>query len=969
MKSLFSRARSAVGGARAATASSSSSTSPTASRPGPIMKMRAHSLSFPSKRNSRARAGSDPNIWPVFSDEHRACDSALAELSTRGLQIRKAVVTLIKDVKTFVTHIQDVCFQSLNISEGFRVLFANSVDSTLHEATQQYNAITSQVANSVRADFENRINSSVLGPLREKYSELENLRQRLLKWQELRATFVTVRQKVRDAHKRAAKVAGIKNPADMPLQSQHVAQIRLVEEEAEDLARSLRSDLAALFDDRFEWFHALFIAFKEIQRDFFATSGNKMSGFGAGGIDCDSEGGTNQSAVDGRHFAKLQAPASASSATFLASKEKNGSNNSKGNESNATALMEAGLPAQHSQILRRLICSFLAAPDLWSLTAAAPSTWVPGVVWSWYARQVVSFTTKSARISSNPYPCERLLWSFFLGSPFARRRLQAGWLVDRLTPYSAVSQLLSKSLVVSTSQVQLGSKKRPEHLGDPFTYSHTFSDSNLGLCLQTPTRSTNTSHSGAAIVLIRPNSTAVRKNDSARMVSNLDANDSNLSREMLAGDEIIGINGQDVSNKQLDGIVTFIRESDRPIEITFRRSTHGQAPSLNYVASDSARGAQVGGKIMQEAVRFYPKISAAASAAADAKNPLSDNNGSDDALLRAFKQIDADILRTSARRLHGPAKRGGKLVGVTISSFSNNTISGKSKGFLASMVADALEGNIPTLPKDGGNTDDGKSGNDSASEEPELKMTQEEEQEQEKGGSEGESDSLGEALSNDRQTGISGQDAQLRNILRTHAFFDQHVRYSQAMSFLVQALLSSVNETTALTDSEGEAIVFGLLTSLMNDYGCRAMFAQGMSGLKCCFFQLSALLQEHLPLLKDHFESERIVVSMFATSWFLTLFSNYDTLSPELASSVLTVCLVDGWKFIFKVALAVLAALQDQLLGSDFEGIMRILQHPYTHVSDAFPESSDLIRKADVFNVTHRKLRQLEGRFLTLSSV
>ena len=104
----------------------------------------------------------------------------------------------------------------------------------------------------------------------------------------------------------------------------------------------------------------------------------------------------------------------------------------------------------------------------------------------------------------------------------------------------------------------------------------------------------------------------------------------------------------------------------------------------------------------------------------------------------------------------------------------------------------------------------------------------------------------------------------------------------------------------------------------------------------------------------------RPVLANMKTS--LTLFSNYDTLGPAHVTAVLTVCLADGWKYVFKVSLAVLSALQDQLLGSDFEGMMRILQHPHSLVSRTFPHPRDLMRAADSFKVTHKKLRQLEGR-------
>ena len=94
------------------------------------------------------------------------------------------------------------------------------------------------------------------------------------------------------------------------------------------------------------------------------------------------------------------------------------------------------------------------------------------------------------------------------------------------------------------------------------------------------------------------------------------------------------------------------------------------------------------------------KILAAANARASSSNKSSDKeiDVSDSrykALTRAFAQIDADILRTSARRLNGPAKRGGKLAGVTISS---NAISSNSKGLMESMVSAALEGGIRSCP-------------------------------------------------------------------------------------------------------------------------------------------------------------------------------------------------------------------------------------------------------------------------------
>ena len=179
------------------------------------------------------------------------------------------------------------------------------------------------------------------------------------------------------------------------------------------------------------------------------------------------------------------------------------------------------------------------------------------------------------------------------------------------------------------------------------------------------------------------------------------------TRQILLGDEIVQVNDEDVSRKQLEYILNVIREAERPVEITFQRSMDSRAPALNecFIEQRESAGERTTrtGKIMQEAMMAYPKILAAANARASSSNKSSDKeiDVSDSrykALTRAFAQIDADILRTSARRLNGPAKRGGKLAGVTISS---NAISSNSKGLMESMVSAALEGGIPKLPIDG----------------------------------------------------------------------------------------------------------------------------------------------------------------------------------------------------------------------------------------------------------------------------
>ena len=65
---------------------------------------------------------------------------------------------------------------------------------------------------------------------------------------------------------------------------------------------------------------------------------------------------------------------------------------------------------------------------------------------------------------------------------------------------------------------------------------------------------------------------------------------------------------------------------------------------------------------------------------------------------------------------------------------------------------------------------------------------------------------------------------------------------------------------------------------------------------------------------------------MFTSGWYLTLFTNFDTLGPHVVNSVLLLFLADGWKVIHRTALAVLGAMEARLLACDFEELMTAMQ-------------------------------------------
>ena len=66
---------------------------------------------------------------------------------------------------------------------------------------------------------------------------------------------------------------------------------------------------------------------------------------------------------------------------------------------------------------------------------------------------------------------------------------------------------------------------------------------------------------------------------------------------------------------------------------------------------------------------------------------------------------------------------------------------------------------------------------------------------------------------------------------------------------------------------------FCVLVRLMDSYNLRSHYLADMPGLQLRLFQLDRLLEETIPLLHTHFVRKGIKSSMWASQWFMTLFS------------------------------------------------------------------------------------------------
>ncbi|KAJ0249808.1 Plant adhesion molecule 1 [Hirschfeldia incana] len=163
----------------------------------------------------------------------------------------------------------------------------------------------------------------------------------------------------------------------------------------------------------------------------------------------------------------------------------------------------------------------------------------------------------------------------------------------------------------------------------------------------------------------------------------------------------------------------------------------------------------------------------------------------------------------------------------------------------------------------------------------------------------------------------------LYNVLKAYSVYDRDVGYVQGMGFIAGLLLLYMSEEDA----------FWLLVALLKGAvhaPMEGLYHAGLPLVQQYLFQLESLVKELIPKLGEHFTQEMINPSMYASQWFITVFS-YSFPFP-LALRIWDVFLSEGVKIVFKVGLALLKYCQDELVKLPFEKLI--------HALKTFPEDA-----------------------------
>jgi len=154
----------------------------------------------------------------------------------------------------------------------------------------------------------------------------------------------------------------------------------------------------------------------------------------------------------------------------------------------------------------------------------------------------------------------------------------------------------------------------------------------------------------------------------------------------------------------------------------------------------------------------------------------------------------------------------------------------------------------------------------------------------------------------------------LYHILNANANYNKDVGYCQGMGLVAALMMFHMPEEDAFW---ALSRISGATSPFNSMWQCE------LPGLTKCLSVFDVLLKAEFPDVYSHFEDECVEISSFATPWFLTGFIH--NLPLEISIRIWDQYLVEGYTFIYTVALSIFRLCQDQLLKMNFDSLVMFL--------------------------------------------
>lgn len=156
---------------------------------------------------------------------------------------------------------------------------------------------------------------------------------------------------------------------------------------------------------------------------------------------------------------------------------------------------------------------------------------------------------------------------------------------------------------------------------------------------------------------------------------------------------------------------------------------------------------------------------------------------------------------------------------------------------------------------------------------------------------------------------------ELFRVLIALAYVKPSIGYCQGLNFVAGILLLVL---------QSEEVAFWLLLGMMHKYHMETLFMQGVPDLPLREHQMQHFIKNYLPDLHLHFRRAGISSELYLSKWIMTIYASYlplDTLLP-----VWDCFMVQGWKAVFKVGIAILREQRPMLINADLDEVSTFLR-------------------------------------------
>ena len=183
----------------------------------------------------------------------------------------------------------------------------------------------------------------------------------------------------------------------------------------------------------------------------------------------------------------------------------------------------------------------------------------------------------------------------------------------------------------------------------------------------------------------------------------------------------------------------------------------------------------------------------------------------------------------------------------------------------------------------------------------------------------------------------------LYKVLLAYSKYNKNVGYVQGMGFLAAVFLIYMDEESS----------FYMLHSLMKKYKLEGLYYDNFPDLKKKCFVLLNMQKKYINKLYNIFQRDGIVPTMYASSWFISLFAR--TVDFNIAVRILDCFFLEGFKVIYRISLALLKLSENAFCSAKKGETLPLLYKVQENIN-----VEELFKVAFGFNISRNYIKECE---------